>query len=82
MTTYRCEVYESFGRWELAYGCSTEAQTENPNKMSSVGKVKLPKMVRVGEKRRNGCKGVMFGIPITVSMKELVENLEWCGIAQ
>uniref|UniRef100_A0A0E9RPP5 Uncharacterized protein n=1 Tax=Anguilla anguilla TaxID=7936 RepID=A0A0E9RPP5_ANGAN len=48
---------------------------EKAKKMSSVGKAKVAKVVRVGEQRGGGCKGVISGLPLVVSMKQLVENL-------
>ncbi|XP_045913420.1 uncharacterized protein LOC123975742 [Micropterus dolomieu] len=60
------------GDGNLLVGCNNEVQMEKAKKMSCVGKIKI---VRVGEKRSGGSKGVIYGIPLTVNMKELVENL-------
>ena len=43
--------------------------------MNSVGKLKVIKVVRVGE-QRDGCKGVIAGVPLSVNMKQLVDNLK------
>lgn len=63
------------GDGNLLVGCNNEIQVEKGKKMSCVGKIKIVKVVRVGEKRIGGSKGVIYGIPLTVNMKELVENL-------
>lgn len=31
--------------------------------------------MRAGQQRYSGCKGVIYGVPLTVNMGELVENL-------
>ncbi|XP_067275529.1 uncharacterized protein [Pseudorasbora parva] len=64
------------GDGNLLIGCSNERQMEKAKKMSCIGKVKVVKVARVGEKRTGGSKGVVYGIPRTVSMKEMVENLK------
>ncbi len=42
---------------------------EKARKLTNVGKIKVLKAVRVGEKRINGCKGVIYGVPIPVNIK-------------
>lgn len=56
------------GDGNLLIGCSTEAQMEKAKKMSNIGKIKVSKVVRVGEQRAGGCKGVISGLPFSVSM--------------
>lgn len=63
------------GDGNLLVGCNNEVQMEKAKKMSCVGKIKIVKVVRVGEKINGGSKGMIYGIPLTVNMKELVENL-------
>jgi len=63
------------GDGNLLVGCNNEVQMEKAKKMSCIGKTKVVKVVRVGEKINAGSKGVMYGIPLTINMKELVENL-------
>lgn len=41
----------------------------------SVGKIKVVKVMRVGEKRTDSGRGVISGLSLTVNMKELVKNL-------
>lgn len=59
----------------LLIGSSSEGQIERVQKLQVVGKVRVTKMVRVGEKKV-GCKGMIYGVPLTVDMKELVANLK------
>lgn len=63
------------GDGNLLVGCNNEVQMEKAKKMSCVGKIKIVKVVRVGEKINGGSKGMIYGIPLNVNMKELVENL-------
>lgn len=42
--------------------------------MSSVGKIKVTKVVRAGGEKDESCKGIMAGVPL-MGMKEIVENL-------
>lgn len=51
-------------------------QVENAKKMTSVGKVKVSRVVRAWEKRLSRCKGVIAVAPPSVNMRELVENLK------
>ena len=64
------------GDGNLLIGCNTEEEVEKVKKLASVGKVKISRVVQVGEKRFSGCKGVVFGISLNVSMKVLMENLK------
>jgi len=50
-------------------------QLEKVKKMTYVGKIKVQKVAKVGEKGFNGGKGVIYGIPINVNNKELMENM-------
>lgn len=47
---------------------------EKTKKMISAGEIKVAEMIRGGEVKNGGCKGVMFGIRLTV-MKERVKTL-------
>ena len=49
---------------------------DKARKLQWVGKVKVAKTVRVGEKGAGESKGVIAGIPLSVGMKELVDNLK------
>lgn len=49
---------------------------EKVRKLTTVGKIKVLKVVRVGEKKINGCKGVIYGVPVHVNIKELVESIK------
>ncbi len=46
-----------------------------------VGKVKVTKTVRVGEQKPSGGEGVITGVPLSVTMRELVVNLRVCNSA-
>lgn len=35
--------------------------------------------MKVGEQKPSGCKGVISGVPLSVSMKELVEHMKACN---
>lgn len=59
----------------MLIGCNSEAQVEKAMKMNKIDKTKIIKVVRVGERRRAGCKGVIYGIPLKVNMSELVQEL-------
>lgn len=63
------------GDGNLLIGCSSEKQMEKAKRMSSVGKVKVAKVVRVGGEKVESCKGIMAGVPLMVGMKEIVENV-------
>lgn len=63
------------GDGNLLIGCNNEGQIEKAKKMSCIGKIKVDKVIRVGERRMGGSKEVIYGIPLTVNMKELVENM-------
>ena len=64
----------------LLVGCNSEEQIERALKMQVVGKAVVVKVVKVGEQ---GSKGVIYGIPLAIEMKELVKNLkEKCGAVQ
>lgn len=63
------------GDGNLLIGCSSGKQIEKAKKMSSVGKVKVAKVVRVGGEKAESCKGIMAGVPLMVNIKEIVENL-------
>lgn len=60
----------------LLIGCNSEQQVKNAKEMTRVEKVRVARVVRVGEKRDEGCKGIISGIPVSVGMTELVENLQ------
>lgn len=64
------------GDGNLLIGCSSEVQVIKAKKMTVIGKIKVIKVVRVGEQRSNGSKGVISGVPLNVSMRELMENLK------
>lgn len=64
------------GDGNLLIGCSSEEQVVKAKKMTCIGKIKVFKVVRVGEQRINGSKGVISGVPLNVSMRELMENLK------
>lgn len=59
----------------MIVGCGDEGQVKKVKGIGSVGKVKITKVIRVGE-QRNGCKGVISGVPLCVSMKQLVDNVK------
>lgn len=63
------------GDGNLLIGCENEIQLDKAKKMTYVGKVKVQKVAIVGERRVNGCKGVIYGIPINVNNKEIMENM-------
>lgn len=61
----------------LLIGCSSEEQCGKAQKLQSVGKAVVTKVVKLGE---NGSKGVIYGIPVTVEIKDLIKNLKLrCG---
>ncbi len=62
------------GDGNLLIGCNTKSKWR---RLTNVGKIKVLKAVRVGEKRINGCKGVIYGVPIHINIKELVESIKW-----
>lgn len=64
------------GDGNLLIGCNSDVQMERAKKLATVGKVKVSKVVKVGEHRPNGDKGVISGVPLGVYMKDLVENLQ------
>lgn len=64
------------GDGNLLIGCNNKDQMEKARKLTSVGKIKVLKVVRVGEKRTNGCKGVIYGVPIHVNVREIVESIK------
>lgn len=49
---------------------------EEAKKMINIGKVKHFKVMRVGERKSSGSKGVIYGVPINVGIKDLDEHLE------
>lgn len=59
----------------LLIGCNSVSQCEKAQKLTSVGKVKVYKTVRVGERKTWGSRGVITGVPISVRMEEMRENL-------
>lgn len=64
----------------LLIGCSSEEQIGKALKMQAVGGVTVVKAVKVGDQ---GNSGVIYGIPLTIEMKELVRNLkEKCDSVQ
>lgn len=63
------------GDGNLLIGRNNEDQIEKGGKMINVGEVKVHKVVKVGEMRFNGCKGVIYGVPINVNSREIMENL-------
>ena len=64
----------------LLIGCNSEEQIGRAVKLQAVGKAVVVKVVKVGEQ---GSKGVIYGIPLTTEMKELVKNLkEKCEAVQ
>ena len=64
------------GDRNLLIGCKMEVQVEKAKKITYVGNIKVARVVRVGEQRFNGSKGVISGIPLSVKMGELLENLK------
>ena len=61
----------------LLIGCVSEDQVVKAGRLQCVGKAKVVKVARVGSE---GCKGVIYGIPLTMQMGDLVKNLkEKCG---
>lgn len=50
-------------------------QLKASKKMTCVEKVKISKVLRKAKQRVSGYNGVISEIPLTVSMKELEENL-------
>lgn len=58
------------GDRNLLIRCLTEVQVEKAKNMTSVRKVKECRVVRVGEKRFSGCKGVIGGIPLSVNIRK------------
>lgn len=63
------------GDGNLLIGCSSQEQMGKAKKMIDIGNIKISKVVRVGEQRSSRCTGVISGVPITVSMQSLVENM-------
>ncbi|XP_041927035.1 uncharacterized protein LOC121690512 [Alosa sapidissima] len=64
----------------LLIGCVSEEQVGRAEKLQTVGKTKVVKSVKVGDQ---GSKGVIYGIPLSVDMKELVKNIkEKCDAVQ
>lgn len=63
------------GVGNLLIGCNTETRVEKAWKMVSIGKMKVTKTVKVGE-QNSGCKGVITGVPLGISMKTLVGSLK------
>lgn len=60
--------------------CTSEEQAERAGKLQIIGKEKVVRVVRVGT---SGSKGVIYGIPLTTQMSELVKNLrEKCDAVQ
>lgn len=53
----------------MLIGCNNKVKMEKARKLTNVGKIKVFMAVRVGEKRINGCKGVIYGDPIHVNIK-------------
>lgn len=59
-----------FGDGDLLIRCNNEGQMEKSKKISFIGKIKV---IRVGERKACGSKGLICGILLTVNMK--VENM-------
>ncbi|XP_014891407.1 uncharacterized protein LOC106949576 isoform X3 [Poecilia latipinna] len=60
----------------LLIGCNSEGQVEKAKKLGGLCKVKIRAVVKVGEKINNESKGIITGVPLSVNMKDLVENLK------
>lgn len=43
--------------------------------MNVVGKIKVSRVVSLGERRMNGCKRIISRVPLNVITQDLVENL-------
>lgn len=64
------------GDGNLLIGCNNEVQTVKARKLANVGKIKVLKVVRVGEKRISGCKGVIYGVSNRVNVREPMESIK------